>query len=488
MAQDFENENMDGDDRSTSTAPGAPGSRYDRSIVEGPLARAVWKIAWPTMLTNVIAGLQGIVDHVVVGNVVGFKANAAIGVSWQIFLVVIVFISSLFTGMSILVARFAGAGEELKVDRTVYQAFLTAIILSVGIMAPVGYFASPFLLGLVNAEAGVVAEALPYLRITFVFSLGLLVFFMLSGALRSAGDARTPMVLGVIMTVLNLFLNIILIRGLGPIPSFGTAGAAMGTSIASGMVAAYALYKLINGGWVVSFPKGLGYRPDWKIIRSIFRFGLPTGFQGIAMNIGGVLMLAFIGSLAQSAAAQAAYAVAYTQLFSLITWTSVGLMGAAAAVAGQNLGAGNPERAARAVHSAAKFGIAGSAFLGLFFFFFPAQLLGFFGMNEPAVIEIGSQLLRVLSVSGLFISAALTYTGGLQGTGDTKSPLYISIISQVVVPLGICLALQQTIGLEPLHIWLAILAGHFVRFALSLFKFHQGKWRDIVVSIERTEG
>jgi putative MATE family efflux protein len=481
--------------RDTSTAPEQIGepvaeptaepkrSRYDRSIVEGPLARAVWKIAWPTMLTNVIGGLQGIVDHVVVGNIVGFRGNAAIGVSWQIFLVVIVFISSLFTGMSVLVARFAGAGDEEKVDRTVYQAFLTAIILSVGIMAPVGYFAAPYLLDLVNAEAGVKAEALPYLRITFVFSLGLLIFFMLGGALRSAGDARTPMVLGVVMTVLNLILNIILIRGLGPIPSFGTAGAAMGTCIASGLIGIYALWRLTRGGWAVSFPRGMGYKPDWGIIRSIFKFGLPTGFQGIAMNIGGVFMLAFVGSLAQSAAAQAAFAVSYTQLFSLITWTSVGLMGAAAAVAGQNLGAGDPDRAQSAVHVAARFGVGLAMVVGLFFFFFPQQLLGFFGMEEPAVLEIGTQLLRVLSFSGIFIAAALTYTGGLQGTGDTKSPLYISIISQVVIPLGICFAIQQTIGLEPIHIWLAILAGHFTRFALSILRFNQGKWRQIEVDI-----
>src|SRR5512145_2665016 len=107
-------------------APPPPSRRYDRSIVEGPLAPAVWKIAWPTMLQNMIGGLQGIIDHVLVGNFVGFAANAAIGVSWQIFLVVIVFISSLFAGMSVLVARFVGANDHAKVDRTVYQAFLTA--------------------------------------------------------------------------------------------------------------------------------------------------------------------------------------------------------------------------------------------------------------------------------------------------------------------------------------------------------------------------
>ena len=458
--------------------------RYDRSIVEGPLLPAVWKIAWPTMLVNILGGVQGIIDHALVGHLVGFKGNAGIGVAWQIFIIVIVFITSLFTGMSVLVARFAGAGEEDKVNRTVYQAFLTAIGISFLIMAPIGYFLSPALLDLVNAAPEVKAEALPFLRIAFLYSSGMLVFFMLGGALRSAGDARTPMILGIIMTVLNIVLNIVLIRGLGPIPAFGTAGSAMGTMIASGIVSLYALVKLWSGGWVVAFPRGQGYGPDWTIIRSLFRFGLPTGIQGIAMNVGGVFMMAFIGSLAQSAAAQAAFAVSYSQLFSLITWTSVGLMGAAAAVAGQNLGAGHPDRADAAVHVAARFGFAGAALIGFFFLVFPRQLLAIFGMNEPAVVEIGVQLLRVLSVSGLFIAVALTYTGGLQGTGDTKSPLYISIVSQVLVPLGICFVIQKTGKLDAMDIWIAILIGHVTRCALSVIRFKQGKWRNIAVDLE----
>ena len=465
-----------------SAAAVAPAKRrYDRSIIEGPLQPAVWKIAWPTMLTNVIGGLQGMVDHALVGNLVGFKANAAIGVSWQIFIVVIVFISSLFTGMSVLVARFAGANDEEKVNRTVYQAFLTAIFISMGILAPIGYFVSPALLNLVNAAPEVKAEALPFLRIMFVFSVGMMIFFMLSTALRSAGDARTPMMLGISMTVLNLALNVLLIRGLGPIPALGTKGSAMGTCIASGLVAVYSLVRLWTGAWVISIPRGGSFAPSWSIIRSIFKFGLPTGVQGIAMNVGGVLMLSFIGSLAQSAAAQAAFAVAYTELFSLVTWTGVGLMGAAAAVAGQNLGAGQPDRANAAVHVAARFGFAGAAFVGIFFLFFPRQLLAVFGMNEPAVVEIGVQLLRVLSVSGLLIEVALTYTGGLQGTGDTRSPLYISIISQVIVPLGICFVIRQTGTLDAIDIWLAILAGHATRCVLSVIRFRQGKWRSIAV-------
>jgi len=461
-------------------------SRFDRSIVEGPLSRAVWKIAWPTILTNIIAGMQGMVDHVLVGNLVGYKANAAIGVSWQIFLLVIVFISSLFMGMSVMVARFAGAGEKAKVDRTVYQAFLTAVFIAVGIMAPLGYFLSPYLLDLVNAAPNVKAEALPYLRVTFAFSIGLLIYFMTSGALRSAGDARTPMAMGIVMTVLNLLLNIVLIRGLGPVRAFGTLGSAIGTSIATGVVGIYAVYKMWSGRWVVGFPRGIGWGPDWKVIRSLFKFGLPSGIQGVAMNIGGLFMLAFIGLVAHGDAAQAAYAVAYGQLFLLVTWSSNGLMGAAGAVAGQNLGAHQPDRAFAAVNTAARFGLMGSALLGIVFFFLPQQLLAIFGMTDPDAVAIGVQLLRVLAFSGLFISVALTYTGGLQGSGDTKSPLYISIASQVIIPIGICLVIRQLTPLEPIHIWIAILIGHMTRCGLSIFRFLQGKWRTIAVDIEQT--
>jgi Na+-driven multidrug efflux pump len=248
-------------------------------------------------------------------------------------------------------------------------------------------------------------------------------------------------------------------------------------------VAAYSLWKLWHGGWVVSFPRRHGWSPDWQIIRSLFRFGLPTGIQGIAANIGGVFMLSFIGSLPQSAAAQAAFTVCYTQLFSLITWTSVGLMGASSAIAGQNLGAGKPDRTVAGVHVAAGIGLSSAAIVGAFFLFLPHQLLAVFGMHEGVVVDIGVQLLRVLSVSGLFIAVALTYTGGLQGTGDTRSPLYISIVSQIIIPLGICLIVQRTSRLDPIDIWIAILAGHMTRCALSVLRFNQGRWRTIAVDI-----
>ena len=487
---------MDTTASSTTEAPEAPerptaeaatpsgaaaGRRFDRSLVEGPIARAVWQLAWPTVLQNAIGGLQGIIDHAMVGHYVGYAANAAIGVSWQIFLVVIVFISSLFTGMGVLVARAAGANDHDRVDRVVYQAFLVAVLLSLGILAPLGYSLAPFLLTLVNAAPEVSAHALPFLRTMFLFSIGMLLFFMLGGALRAAGDAKTPLRLGVVMTVLNIALNVILISGAGPIPAMGTRGAALGTVIASATVSAAAMWMILTGRLVVHFKRGMSWKPDLPIIRQLFRFGLPAGIQGVAMNIAGVLLLRFIGSLEHSAEAQAAYAVAYAELFSLITWTSVGLMGAAAAVAGQNLGAGNPERSARAVHLAARMGLGVAGTIAAFFIFMPGALFAIFGIKDPTVVSLGTQLLRYLSVSGFFITVALTFTGGLQGTGDTRGPLYITLVSQIVVPVGLCFTLQQLNSLTASGVWTAIVLGHATRCILSVWRFEQGKWKSIRV-------
>jgi putative MATE family efflux protein len=451
--------------------------KFDRSIVEGPIGPAVWRLAWPTMLQNAIAGLQGIIDHAMVGNFVGYAANAAIGVSWQIIVVVIVFISSLFTGMAVLVARFAGANEPEKVNRVVYQAFLTAFGLSV-LMAAVGYAAAPALLDLVNAAPEVHAEALPFLRAMFIGIFGLMMFFMLSGAFRAAGDPRTPLRLGVAMTVLTVTFNVVLI------PIFGTLGAALGTISSSTLVAVYGIWRLTRPDSVIHFERGMNRRPDFAIIRSLFRFGLPTGVQGIAMNIGGVLLLRFIGSVEQSVAAQAAYAVCYTELFAFITWTSTGLMGATATIAGQNLGAGRPDRAIDGVRVASRIGMGVAAVVGALFVLIPAYLMAVFGMRDPTVLALGRNLLLYLSVSGFFITTALSYTGALQGTGDTRSPLFISIISQVVVPLGLCSLFQATRGLQPADIWMAIVVGHITRATLSVARFRQQKWRNIEVDIE----
>lgn len=451
--------------------------KFDQSIINGPIMKAVWKMAWPTVLQNMVAGLQGIIDHALVGHYVGYQGNAAIGVGWQIFLVVVVFMSSLSVGMSVLISQAVGAGDSEKVNQIFYQALLTALILGCFILAPLGYFASPYLLDIVKANSIVKAAALPYLRTMFLFNIGLLFFFILGGASRAAGDAKTPLKLGLVMTILNIIFNIILIPGLGPIPAFGTKGSAMGTVTASLLMTFIGVYLLLTKRLAVQLPSTKDLVPDLKIIKRIFGLGLPTGFQGIAMNIAGVIILRFVGMLPNSAQAQAAFSVGYNQLFSLITWTAIGLMSASAVIAGQNLGAKQLDRVKETVISTSKLGISVAITIGALFIFLPNKLLGIFGIVDPVVLSIGKQLLAYLSVSGIFITIALTYTGGLQGTGDTRSPFYISVVSQFLIPISLCFFLKLLRPLQPSDIWLAIVLGHSSRAILTFLKFQQGKWQ-----------
>jgi Na+-driven multidrug efflux pump len=136
------------------------------------------------------------------------------------------------------------------------------------------------------------------------------------------------------------------------------------------------------------------------------------------------------------------------------------------------------------VKVASKIGLGVAVAIGSLFLLIPGYLLWVFGMTDPIVLTLSRQFLAYLAVSGLFVTVALSYTGGLQGTGDTKSPLFISLVSQLVLPLSICAVIQATRGLQPTDIWLAIVLGHVTRATLSVLRFRQEKWRNIQVDIE----
>jgi Na+-driven multidrug efflux pump len=152
-------------------------------------------------------------------------------------------------------------------------------------------------------------------------------------------------------------------------------------------------------------------------------------------------------------------------------------------MAGQNLGAGHPDRVVRSTHITASLGLGLAGLVGTAFIVIPEPLLALFGMTEDTVVTLGRELLRYLAISGLFVTVAMTYTGALQGTGDTRGPFYISIVSQLIVPVGLCTVLQAMRGLESTDIWLAIVLGHMTRCLLSILRFRQGHWRRIAVDI-----
>lgn len=454
---------------------------FDSEIVSGSVLRSVWKLSWPVALTQVISGVHGFVDQVLVGHYVGHEGNAGVGVAWQLFLVILVFVSSLFHGMSIVIARYAGRRDADSVSRVAYAVLIAATYALVFFVAPVGYFLAPQMLEWARVAPDVMPHALPYLRISFTASAPLFFMFIIAGAFNSVGDARTPLKLAALSTVTNVLLSYLLIAGPGPMPSLGTAGAAIGTCLGPLPSLAIAVWFILARRSVIAPPPRYTLVPDMTVIRTVVRLGVPAGVQAVLLNLGGAVLFAFIGTLDRSAAAQAAFALCYGQLFSFVTWTGFGLRAAAATVVGQNLGAGNEARAVRSVYVTAMLGFIWSVLFGIAFWTIPAQLLGIFGAAEGPVLEIGSNLLRFLGPSGVFVVLALAFTGGLQGAGDTKRPMVIAFITQIIVLLGICAWYASRDALTATTIWTAILIAHTLRLVLSYAAFHQGKWRGISV-------
>lgn len=455
---------------------------FDRDLVSGSITRSVWKLAWPLVMLNLVNGLHGFIDHILVGHFVGYEANAGIGVAWSIFLVIVVFVSSLFHGMSVLVARYAGKRDRTTVSNIAYHTFLAGVIILAAV-APAGYVLAPYLVRVANATPAVAEHALPYMRVLFLFGMPIFLMFMITGAIQASGQPRTPLALGVLATVLNIVLSTVLITGAGPFPKLGVTGAALATCIAPFVSVCIAIALIIRGKLIIQPPARFTLIPDWTILRAVARIGVPTGLQAVLLNLGSVLLLRYIGLLEHSAAAQAAYTICYAQLFSWVAWASWGLRNAASAVMSQNIGAGDMKRGEAGVHVAALFGGIWAIALGSIFLLFPRALLGLFGASEGPVYEFGSVLLRFLAVSGIFLTTSLGYTGGLIGAGETRRPMYIAFFAQFIVLLGLC-RVWQLMGILDAHaIWRFILLGHVARMAATYAVFRGGKWRRIRIEI-----
>ncbi|MBI2422446.1 MAG: MATE family efflux transporter [Candidatus Hydrogenedentes bacterium] len=453
---------------------------FDEEIVSGSILRSVWKLAWPVTLLNLVNGMHGFVDNALVGHYLSSPdnaANASIGVAWSVFLVIVVFIASLFHGMNVLISRYAGRQDRENLSRAAYQSFLCSVFI-LAILAPVGYVIAPYLLDFVASEARVKAYALPYLRIMFTCGAPLFLMFMFTGAFQASGDPKIPLVLGIMTTVLNIVVSTVLIVGLGPLPALGTVGAAVGTVVAPVPSVIIAIVLILRGKTIIQGPAHYSFRPDFRVLKTITRIGLPTGIQGVLLNLGGIFLLRYIGQLEHSAAAQAAYTICYAQLFSLVTWTCFGLRSAAATLMGQNIGAGKPARGKQAVAVASVFGAVWAMFWGLFYWFAPGLLLGIFEAVDEPVFSYGKSLLQYLTFSGIVLAITLALTGGLQGAGETKIPMYIAFLTQILVLLGICEYLKMSGMLTPDRVWMAIFISHLSRLVLTYAVFRTERWTE----------
>jgi putative MATE family efflux protein len=458
--------------------------KFDHEIVSGGIFRSIWKVAWPVVITQLVAGVHGMIDQALVGHKDGFEGQAAVGASWQLFLVVVVFLSLFFQGMNILIAQYVGRQDSAAVNRIAYHTFLASTYLLFFIIAPLGYVLTPYLLDLVDVSESVRVYAQPYLRVLFVVNAPLFFLFLLTGALQSSGNAKFPLLFGVMTALTHVAISFVFINGVGPFPELGTVGAAVGTVLGPIPSVCIAVWLILTRRVFVGPPDRFTLIPDWTILKRSAAIGLPTGLQAVLLNVGGAALIFFINQLPTPAAALAAYTICYGQLFNFVTWTGFGLRAACATVIGQNIGAGKPARGERAVYWGAAIGFAWALLFGILYWAVPGPLLAIFDLARDAeVTELARSFLQFLSISGVFVVVMLAFTGGLQGAGDTKTPMYIAFVTQIGILLGICFVAWRMDFLTPTLIWSAILTSHVTRLALTYVIFARGKWRTIKVGL-----
>ena len=444
---------------------------FDERLISGSVLRSVWRLSWPIVLLNFVNGAPTLANQLMVGHLLGYEANAAIGVSLQVFLVIVVFISSFFQGMSILIAQYAGMRDSDMVNTIAYQSFLSSLYFLIFFLAPFGYWAAPHLFDLVKASESVKDFGVPFLRVLFIGGAPFFMTYMIVGALQSAGDSRTPLKIGTVTAILSVALCLSLIAGWGPFPTLGATGAAVGTCLAPLPGLCFGIYQVLRGKTPVRIPPRLTLIPDYALVKRITLLGIPTGLQAVVMNVGGALLLRKIGGLQHSAQAQAAYTICYQQLFSLLTWFSFGLRVAASTLMGQNIGAGKPARGRQTTYVISALGTIWSLIISALFILCAERLLALFAITDPDVLHFGVSLLYSLAASAPLFVLAMVLTGALQGAGDTIRPLGIAVLAQIVFLLGACEIMENMGCLTAVRIWWTIVASHALRLFLSHLAF-----------------
>jgi putative MATE family efflux protein len=339
---------------------------------------------------------------------------------------VIMLLITVFMGINIstgaLVARAVGARDADRACRVADQSLALTFIFSI-VVGALGYVASPAVLRWLGARDEVVLLGTGYLQVTFAGLFFMCAAFVLSGVLHGAGDAMTPFYLGVLSTVFNLALNPIFIFGWLGLPAMGVSGAALATVIARIISLAYGMRMLLGGRLPVRLSVR-GMRPDPGVMWRILSIGVPSSVQMVLRTLMDLALMSIVASFGTKTVA--AYTIGMRiRMIGLFPSFSFGQ--SSAAMVGQNLGAGRPDRARRSAWTAVLMALAVSAASAAAFAVFARPIVAAFD-TSPAVVEAGAYMLRVTAVGLATAAVGIVLSRSLAGAGDTISPLIVTLL------------------------------------------------------------
>lgn len=439
------------------------------------LRRRIFSLAWPVVIEQIMASITQIVDMIMIGRL-GPVAVTGIGLSFQPFFFFFAVFMGLSVGTTAVVARHVGAGETEAAGHAAAQSVLLAAAFGLAFAAP-AYVWAETIIKLMGAEPDVVATGVVYIRHVVPGAVFMILAMLLSGALRGAGDTRTPMKVGIWINVANVVGNYVLIFGHLGFPAMGVRGAAIATTAArasGGMV----LFMLVLWGRAgLTFARGSLTRLDVAVIRRTLVIGIPAAGERMIMGGAQVLYARTVASL--GTVAYAAHAIAMNAE-SVAYMPAMGFATAASTTVGQSLGARDPQTAERYGWECNRLAMTLMGFVGLVLLVFPRYLMLLY-TSSPEVVRLGALCLRVMAPAQVAQAAGFVLAGALRGAGDTRQVMYYTVLGVWGVRLGLTLVFVVALRLGLASAWLAMGLDWTVRALLLSRRFRQGRWKTLRV-------
>lgn len=437
--------------------------------------KTVTLLAAPVIIENILQVLLGTTDTFFAGKLHG-NAIAGAGITNLIMNIYIAFFTAIGVGTTAIIARKIGDKQLEKAEEALKQS----IILAMGIGLVIGVvsiiFAKPLLIFL-GAEQEVLEYAMPYFMTVAVPCVFLCLMQILSSALRGAGDTKTPMIASAIANIINIVLNYVLIFGILNFKGLGILGAGLATTISRVVAVVILCYELTRGHAVLRFNIIDKWRIDKEIMTSIARIGVPAGAEKLIMRLGQLLYGSMIITLGTSS--YIAHNIAGT-IESYSYLPAMGFSVVATTLVGQKLGSNNITEAKKYAFISNALSTVVMVILGLGFFIGAPMLAGLFTKDEQ-VKELVVSVLRIIALFQPFLSLSMVMASALQGAGDTKFPMYSTLIGiwGIRVGCGYLFAVGFKLGL--VGVWMAYALDVMVRSILLLVRFIRGKWATIKI-------
>ena len=437
----------------------------------GSIRKAVILLAIPMMLEMCMESVFAVVDIYFVSHL-GKHATSIVGLTESVITIVYSLAIGISMAATALVARRVGEKDNKAASKAGMQSIFISLTITIAISIP-GFIFSKDILRLMGAETAAIETGVGYTRIIMGGSLVIMLLFLINGIFRGAGDAMMAMKSLWLANICNIILCPLLIRGLGPIPAFGVAGAAMATTIGRGIGVCYQLYYLFNGRRLIQFTlKHLA--PDFAVIRSIILIAWPATLQFL-IGSGSWIVLASLVVTTGHSDASAGYQIAIrlVMFFILPAW---GMSNAAATLVGQNLGAQQPQRAEDSVIKTARYNAVFMGLVSLILLVFVPFIISFF-TKETAVAYYAILAVRIISAGYVFYGIGMVMANAFNGAGDTKVPTIINLFGFWFFQIPLAWLLSKGLGMGPVGVFIAIPVAETAISIAAYILFKKGKWK-----------